>query len=111
MTPFDIVCKSKPSVKHMRVFGCRAFILTLCEKRLKWDPNACVGIFMGYEEVSKAYRAFDIEAGRTVITCGVNFDKSTFGFSSESSSEEVDDTMMDLDLLEINDDDVRQVNY
>uniref|UniRef100_A0AAV1TYU9 Integrase catalytic domain-containing protein n=1 Tax=Peronospora matthiolae TaxID=2874970 RepID=A0AAV1TYU9_9STRA len=27
-TPFKIVYKSKPSVKHMRVFGCRAFILT-----------------------------------------------------------------------------------
>ena len=55
MTPFDIVCKSKPSVKHMRVFGCQAYILTPSEKRLKWDPKARVGIFVGYEEVSKAY--------------------------------------------------------
>ena len=34
MTPFEIVCKSKPSVKHMRVFGCQAYILTPSEKRL-----------------------------------------------------------------------------
>ena len=64
MTPFEIVCKSKPSVKHMRVFGCQAYILTPSEKRLKWDPKARMGIFVGYEEVSKAYRVFDIEAMR-----------------------------------------------
>ena len=66
---------------------------------------------MGYEEVSKAYRMFDVEAGQVVITRDVNCDESTFGFTMEPSSEEVDDAMLDLDLLEINDDDVRQVNY
>ncbi|KAG3060854.1 hypothetical protein PI125_g24826 [Phytophthora idaei] len=34
-TPFEIVYKSKPSVKHMRVFGCQTYILTPKEKRLK----------------------------------------------------------------------------
>lgn len=33
-TPFKIVCKSKPSVKHMQVLGCREHILTPKEKRL-----------------------------------------------------------------------------
>ena len=86
MTPFEIVCKSKPSVKHMRVFGCQAYILTPSEKRLKWDPKARVGIFVGYEEVSKAYRVFDIEAGQVIITRDVTFDESTFGSSMEPSS-------------------------
>ena len=54
---------------------------------------------------------FDVEAGQVVITRDVNCDESTFGFTKEPSSEEVDDAMLDLDLLEINDDDVRQVNY
>ncbi|KAG6590626.1 Integrase catalytic core protein [Phytophthora cinnamomi] len=54
-TPFEIVYKSKPNVKHMRIFGCKAYVLTPKEKRLKWDPKAREGIFMGYEERSKAY--------------------------------------------------------
>ncbi|KAG6590579.1 Copia protein [Phytophthora cinnamomi] len=49
-TPFEIVYKSKPNVKHMRIFGCKAYVLTPKEKRLKWDPKAREGIFMGYEE-------------------------------------------------------------
>uniref|UniRef100_H3H842 Integrase catalytic domain-containing protein n=1 Tax=Phytophthora ramorum TaxID=164328 RepID=H3H842_PHYRM len=63
-TPFEIVYKSKPSVKHMRVFGCQTYILTPKEKRRKWDPKARAGLFLGYEEVSKAYRLYDIEAGQ-----------------------------------------------
>uniref|UniRef100_A0AAV1UAU9 Integrase catalytic domain-containing protein n=1 Tax=Peronospora matthiolae TaxID=2874970 RepID=A0AAV1UAU9_9STRA len=55
-TPFEIVHNSKPSVKHMRVFGCQVYILTPKVKRLKWDPKARTGIFLGYEEASKAYR-------------------------------------------------------
>ena len=53
-TPFEIVYNSKPNVKHVRVFGCQAYILTPKEKRLKWDPKVRVGIFLGYKQVSKA---------------------------------------------------------
>ncbi|KAG2962578.1 Retrovirus-related Pol polyprotein from transposon TNT 1-94 [Phytophthora cactorum] len=76
-TPFEIVYKSKPGVKHIRVFGCRTYILTPKEKRLKWDPKARAGLFLGYEEVSKAYRLYDIEAGQVVISRDVTFDESS----------------------------------
>uniref|UniRef100_A0AAV1TCT9 Integrase catalytic domain-containing protein n=1 Tax=Peronospora matthiolae TaxID=2874970 RepID=A0AAV1TCT9_9STRA len=66
-TPFEFFNNSKPSVKHMRVFGCQVYILTPMEKRLKWDPKARTGIFLGYEEASKAYHVYDIEAGQVVI--------------------------------------------
>ncbi|KAG2758595.1 Retrovirus-related Pol polyprotein from transposon TNT 1-94 [Phytophthora cactorum] len=108
-TPFEIVYKSKPSVKHMRVFGCRTYILTPKEKRLKWDPKARAGIFLGYEEVSKAYRLYDIEAGQVVISRDVNFDESTFGLSPTISDEDVDD--LDFESLDIDNDGSRQTEY
>ncbi|KAG2891765.1 hypothetical protein PC114_g16900 [Phytophthora cactorum] len=101
-TPFEIVYKAKPSVKHMRVFGCRTYILTSKEKRLKWDPKARAGLFLGYEEVSKAYRLYDIEAGQVVISRDVNFDESTFGLSPTISDEDVDD--LDFESLDIDND-------
>uniref|UniRef100_A0AAV1VDJ4 Integrase catalytic domain-containing protein n=1 Tax=Peronospora matthiolae TaxID=2874970 RepID=A0AAV1VDJ4_9STRA len=110
-TPFEIVYKSKPSVKHMRVFGCQAFILTPREKRLKWDPKAREGMFMGYEEESKAYRVYDIEAGQVVISRDITFDESTFDFSVDRPSDDDEDAELDLDLLAINEDDVRQTVY
>uniref|UniRef100_A0AAV1U7J4 Uncharacterized protein n=1 Tax=Peronospora matthiolae TaxID=2874970 RepID=A0AAV1U7J4_9STRA len=45
-TPFEIVYKSKPGVKRMRVFGCQAYILTPKEKRLKWYTKAREGMLM-----------------------------------------------------------------
>ncbi|KAG4222827.1 hypothetical protein PC116_g28701 [Phytophthora cactorum] len=101
--PFEIVYKFKPSVKHMRVFGCRTYVLTPKEKRLKWDPKARAGLFMGYEEVSKAYRVYDIEAGQVVISRDVTFDESSFGVSTTSSSDDDDDASLDFASLEISD--------
>ncbi|KAG4029055.1 hypothetical protein PC123_g29080 [Phytophthora cactorum] len=93
----------------MRVFGCRTYILTPKEKRLKWDPKARAGLFLGYEEVSKAYRLYDIEAGQVVISRDVNFDESAFGLSPRISDEDVDD--LDVDSLDIDDDGPRQTDY
>uniref|UniRef100_A0AAV1TE02 Integrase catalytic domain-containing protein n=1 Tax=Peronospora matthiolae TaxID=2874970 RepID=A0AAV1TE02_9STRA len=101
-TPFEIVYNLKPSVKHMRTFGCQTYILTPKENRLKWDPKARAGIFVGYEEVSKAYRVYDIEAGQVVISRDVNFDESTFGLQLPITDEDVDDLdfeLLDLDVL------------
>ncbi|KAG2942587.1 hypothetical protein PC118_g25877 [Phytophthora cactorum] len=93
----------------MRVFGCRTYILTPKEKRLKWDPKARAGLFLGYEEVSKAYRLYDIEAGQVVISRDVNFDESTFGLSPTISDEDVDD--LDFESLDIDNDGSRQTEY
>uniref|UniRef100_A0AAV1T0M0 Retroviral polymerase SH3-like domain-containing protein n=1 Tax=Peronospora matthiolae TaxID=2874970 RepID=A0AAV1T0M0_9STRA len=87
----------------MRVFGCRAFILTPREKRFKWDPKAREGMFMGYEEASKAYRVYDIEADQVVISRDITFDESTLGFSPRLPQEIVDDTALDIESMNISD--------
>ena len=102
-TPFEIINGLRPSVKHMRVFGCRAFVLTPKEKRSKWDPKDQKGLFIGYEEVSKAYRIYDIEADQVVISRDVTFDKSTFGLSPALPQETVDDAVLDFDSMNISD--------
>lgn len=56
---------------------------------------------MGYEEVSKAYRAYDTEADQVVISCDVNFDESTFGFSPTLLQQLVDDTALDFESMNI----------
>lgn len=53
---------------------------------------------MKYKEVSKAYCSLDIKT-KNDESCDVNFNKSIFVSSMESSSEEVDDATLDLDLF------------
>uniref|UniRef100_A0AAV1TCD4 Reverse transcriptase Ty1/copia-type domain-containing protein n=1 Tax=Peronospora matthiolae TaxID=2874970 RepID=A0AAV1TCD4_9STRA len=58
---------------------------------------------MGYEEVVKAYRVYDIEADQVVISRDVTFDESTFGFSPTLPQEIVDDTALDIESMNISD--------
>uniref|UniRef100_A0AAV1TJ16 Integrase catalytic domain-containing protein n=1 Tax=Peronospora matthiolae TaxID=2874970 RepID=A0AAV1TJ16_9STRA len=89
--------------------GCQVYILIPKEKRLKWDPKARTGIFPGYEEVSKAYRVYDIEAGQVAISRDVNFDESAFGLSPPATDEDADD--LDFDSLDLDDEAPGQAQY
>jgi hypothetical protein len=46
----------KPEVSHLKTFGCLVFIHILKEKRNKMEPSGKKGIFVGYCEVSKAFK-------------------------------------------------------
>ena len=100
-TPYQVVNKVTPNVKHMRVFGCLAYVLTPREKRLKWDPKARPGIFMGYEESSKAYRVYDIEGAKVVISRDVNFDEAVIGGTILSQNTNMTDILDRLESIDI----------
>ena len=55
MTPFEAWMKKKPSVSHLRIFGCKAFSHILNDERGKLDCKAKRCIFVGYREESKSY--------------------------------------------------------
>jgi len=49
----------KPSLKHLRVFGCLAFVHVPKEKRKKLDYRATPGIFVGYSISTKQYFVYN----------------------------------------------------
>jgi transposase InsO family protein len=61
----------KPEVSHLKIFGCPVFIHIPKEKRNKLDPSGKRGIFVGYCEVSKAFRIY-ILGGIFVGYCEVS---------------------------------------
>jgi hypothetical protein len=63
-TPFEAWHGSKPDLRHLRVFGCLAFIRAPKEKRRKWDNQAIQGIFIGYYSTTKQYRVYDPATAR-----------------------------------------------
>ena len=48
----------RPDVGHFKMFGCLTFSHVPSEKRTKLEPTAEKGIFVGYNETSKAYRIY-----------------------------------------------------
>ena len=55
-TPGEAFSREKPEVSHLRIFGCPVYIHIPKEKRTKLDPSGKKGIFVGYNDTSKAYQ-------------------------------------------------------
>jgi hypothetical protein len=65
----------KPEVSHLKIFGCLVFIHILIEKRNKLEPSGKKGIFVGYCEVSKAFKIYILGHHHIEINRGVTFDE------------------------------------
>ena len=57
-TPEEAFTGKKPQIDHLRIFGCTTFSHVPKDLRRKLDPMAEKGIFVGYSEMSKAYRIY-----------------------------------------------------
>jgi hypothetical protein len=74
-TPEEMFTRKKPEVSHLKIFGCLVFIHLPKEKRNKLDPSGKKGIFVGYCEVSKAFRIYIPSQHHIEISRDVTFDE------------------------------------
>ena len=58
ITPKQCFSGKKPEVGHFRIFGSMTYSHVPSEKRTKLEPTAKKGIFVGYDETSKAFRIY-----------------------------------------------------
>ena len=59
-TPYELFKGRKPALNHLKVFGCKCFILNNEKEQLdKFDSKANEGIFLGYAINSHAYRVYN----------------------------------------------------
>jgi hypothetical protein len=73
-------------VSHFLIFGCPVYIHVPIEKRTKLEPSKEKGLFVGYNEISKAYKVFVPDQRKTVISRDVNFEEE---FASKNSNEPI----------------------
>jgi transposase InsO family protein len=57
-SPQGMFFEEKLEVSHLKIFGCSVFVHIPKEKRTKLNPSRKMGIFVGYCEVSKAFRIY-----------------------------------------------------
>jgi hypothetical protein len=108
LTPFELRFGRKPSISHLRPFGCRCFIL----KRVnldKFESRSSNGILLGYTPHGRFYRVFNLETNTVVESCDVTFDETTpcprdvFECAGDKEMEEsifVDEELHDFDCDE-----------
>jgi len=59
-TPYELLNGRKPNISHLKVFGCKCYILNNGKDSLgKFDVKSDKGIFLGYSLTSHAYRVYN----------------------------------------------------
>jgi hypothetical protein len=74
-TPEEMFSGKNSEVSHLKISGCPVFVHIPKEKRNKLDPLGKKGIFVGYCEVSKAFRVYIPIHHHIEISNDVTFDE------------------------------------
>jgi hypothetical protein len=75
-TPFEIWYGKKPSMHHLRTFGCIAYVKNSKPHLSKLEDRGHKMIFVGYENGTKAYRVYDPVTQKVHIIRDVVFDEA-----------------------------------
>ena len=67
----------KPSVSHLKIFGCICYAHVPSEKRIKLDEKSQKCVFLGYSDVTKGYRLLYVKTNKFVVSRDVIFDEKT----------------------------------
>ncbi|KAL0540755.1 hypothetical protein IC582_020769 [Cucumis melo] len=76
-TPQQAWAGRKPSIDHLRVFGCMAYAHIPDQKRSKLDDKSEKYVFVGYDASSKGYKLYNPVTKKTIVSRDVVFDEET----------------------------------
>ena len=74
-TPKEMFTGKKPEIGHFRIFRCLTYSHVSFEKRTKFEATGERGIFVGYDEISKAYRIYLPAHRKVVVRREVRFEE------------------------------------
>ncbi|XP_010422526.1 PREDICTED: uncharacterized protein LOC104707795 [Camelina sativa] len=73
ISPFEVLNQIKPSLNHLRVFGCVCFFLIPGEQRTKLDAKSTKCMFIGYAISQKGYKCYDPTTSCLLVSRDVKF--------------------------------------
>ena len=79
ITPHHLWMGRKPDMSHLRVFGSKCWYTLRTKPLRKLDLRAREAMFLGYAKESKAYKLWDGDLRRIVVSRDVMFDETECG--------------------------------
>jgi hypothetical protein len=73
--PFEVHFGRKPSVSHLRPFGCKCFVFKRGNLD-KFESRSSDGILLGYTPHGRSYHVFNLETSTIVESSDVTFDET-----------------------------------
>jgi len=83
ITPYEVFKGRKPKIGHLRVFGCRAYVLIGRDKRKSLQGHTMKGVFIGYPDNYAGWKVYIPSTKKTVVSQDVIFDEFSFPGLSE----------------------------
>ena len=87
-TPLEVWTGKKPSLSHLTIFGCDAYVHVPKEKRTKLDSKSKKCIFIGYKDGLKGYKLWNPVTRKVVYIPDVVFREVKDVIKHEVPSEE-----------------------
>ncbi|UYV73254.1 hypothetical protein LAZ67_10002363, partial [Cordylochernes scorpioides] len=87
-TPYEIWYKRKPSILHLKTFGCNAYVHIPKDNRKKLDKKSIRTFFVGYTETNKNYRLWDPIARKIIISRDVIFTEANMSENIQDNQQE-----------------------
>lgn len=101
ISPYFKVFHKDAKVKHLRIFGCRAYVQVTKHARKKLDPKAWRGILVGYDSSDwRCYRVYDPEKGIVRLSVHVSFDENLFPMLGADAENREPISFEDLQVVE-----------
>jgi hypothetical protein len=72
-TPYELLTGKKPTIEHLKPFGCQVTILNTSDHLGKFEAKAAEGYIVGYSAHSKAYRVYNLAAKKIEETLNLKF--------------------------------------
>eukprot|EP00253_Pinus_taeda_P021064 PITA_21064 len=92
-TPQEVWTGKKPSLSHMRVFGCDAYVHVPNEKRTKMDSKYEKCIFIAYKDGLKGYKLWNPITRKVVYNQDVVFREVKYVIKHEIPSKTVNEAV------------------
>ena len=77
-SPYELWTGKKPSVSHIRVFGCDAYMHVKDEDRSKMEDKSIKCILIGYSEYNRGYKLYALEIRKVYYSRDVLFQEHSF---------------------------------
>lgn len=74
-TPFELYSGRKPSVKHFKIFGSKAYVGIPRQLRSKLQSRAKIGVMVGYALNTRGYRIWLPDQKKVIETINVTFEE------------------------------------
>ena len=84
ISPGELLTTKKPSLSHLKVFGCSYYVHISSSQHDKLDHKAVKCMFLGYSPTYKGYKCYNLTINKLVVNRDVQFDENTPYYSSSS---------------------------